>query len=52
MNKRRIGYTAGLTRTQTIEFLGMLLDLGLACYDGVQTFLELLCELVDDLRSE
>ena len=29
MNKTRIGYTAGLTHIQTVEYLGQLVDLGL-----------------------
>jgi predicted transcriptional regulator len=63
-NKTRIGYTAGLTHTQTVEYLGMLLDSGLLVMTEFKPFfsyyeitergrrcLQLLDDLEDDMRS-
>jgi predicted transcriptional regulator len=65
MNKTRIGYAAGLTHAQTIEYLSALIDLGLISRLEFQPFfsyyeitergrrcLQLLAELEDDLKPE
>ena len=64
MNKTRIGYTAGLTPIQTVEYLGQLIDLGLLVKTEFKPFysyyeitekgrrcLELFNELDDDLKT-
>lgn len=64
MNKTRIGYTAGLTHIQTVEYLGQLVDLGLFVKTEFKPFfsyyeitekgrrcLELFNELDDDLKT-
>ena len=62
MNKTRIGYTAGLTHIQTVEYLGQLVDLGLLVKTGPfysyyeitekgRRCLQLFNELDDDLKT-
>jgi predicted transcriptional regulator len=65
MNKTRIGYAAGLTHTQTVEYLKALINLGLINKMEFQPFfsyheitergrrcLQLLADSEDDLRPE